>query len=143
MPVWLEYTISFFLLVGAAFALIGSIGLMRLPDFYLRLHGPAKATTLGVGGIIIGSVIFFSTQGDGLSLHELLIALFLFITAPVSCHIVAKAGLHLKLEAVERTRGKPWENELAKSAHDAKADVAAGRFVTESVAEHMRRIKGN
>lgn len=107
----LEGVISFFLLVGAAFALIGSIGLMRLPDFYLRLHGPAKATTLGVGGIIIGSVIFFSTQGDGLSLHELLIALFLFITAPVSAHIVAKAALHLKLDAVERTRGKPWERE--------------------------------
>ena len=110
----LEGLISFFLLVGAAFALIGSIGLMRLPDFYLRLHGPAKATTLGVGGIIIGSVIFFSAQGDGLSLHELLIALFLFITAPVSCHIVAKAALHLKLEAVERTRGKPWEKDLLK-----------------------------
>tara|TARA_R100000656_G_scaffold11030_1_gene11790 strand:+ start:227 stop:565 length:339 start_codon:yes stop_codon:yes gene_type:complete len=110
MSVWLEYTISFCLLAGAAFALIGSIGLMRLPDFYMRLHGPAKATTLGVGGIIIGSVIFFSTRGDGLSLHELLIALFLFLTAPVSAHIVAKAALHLKLAAVERTRGKPWGN---------------------------------
>jgi multicomponent K+:H+ antiporter subunit G len=106
---WLECLISFCLFVGAAFTLIGSIGLMRLPDFYLRLHGPAKATTLGVGGIIIGSVIFFSTRGDGLSLHELLIALFLFITAPVSAHIVAKAALHLRLEAVERTRGKPWK----------------------------------
>ena len=109
MSIWLETIISACLLIGASFALIGSIGLMRLPDFYLRLHGPAKATTLGVGGIIIGSVIFFSTQGDGLSLHELLIALFLFITAPVSAHIVAKAALHLKLDAVERTKGKPWQ----------------------------------
>ncbi|WP_323813454.1 Na+/H+ antiporter subunit G [Cellvibrio sp. NN19] len=109
MSTWLEIIISACLLIGASFALIGSIGLMRLPDFYLRLHGPAKATTLGVGGIIIGSVIYFSTQGDGLSLHELLIALFLFITAPVSAHIVAKAALHLKLPAVERTKGKPWE----------------------------------
>jgi multicomponent K+:H+ antiporter subunit G len=109
MPIWLESIISFFLLAGAVFAFIGSFGLMRLPDFYLRLHGPAKATTLGVGGIIIGSVIFFSTQSDGLSLHELLIALFLFITAPVSAHIVAKAALHLKLEAVEKTKGKPWQ----------------------------------
>ena len=111
MSTWLEIIISACLLIGASFALIGSIGLMRLPDFYLRLHGPAKATTLGVGGIIIGSVIYFSTQGDGLSLHELLIALFLFITAPVSAHIVAKAALHLKLPAVERTKGKPWEEQ--------------------------------
>jgi len=108
MPLWLEYLISFCLIAGALFALIGSIGLARLPDFYLRLHGPAKATTLGVGGIITGSVIFFSSRGEGLSLHELLIALFLFITAPVSGHIVAKAALHLKLACVERTKGKPF-----------------------------------
>jgi multicomponent K+:H+ antiporter subunit G len=109
MPTGLEYLISFCLLGGAAFALIGSIGLMRLPDFYLRLHGPAKATTLGVGGIIIGSVIFFTHKNGALSLHELLIALFLFLTAPVSAHIVAKAALHLKLAAVAKTKGKPWE----------------------------------
>ena len=109
MSSWLEYLISFFLLAGAVFALIGSIGLARLPDFYMRLHGPAKATTLGVGGVIIGSVIFFWVRGPGLSLHELLVALFLFITAPVSAHIVAKAALHLKLDAVERTRETPWK----------------------------------
>lgn len=109
MSSWFEYLISFFLLAGAVFALIGSIGLARLPDFYMRLHGPAKATTLGVGGVIIGSVIFFSVREPGFSLHELLVALFLFITAPVSAHIVAKAALHLKLDAVERTGGTPWK----------------------------------
>lgn len=109
MAIWLEYLVSFFLLSGAFFALVGSIGLARLPDFYMRLHGPAKATTLGAGGVITGSVIFFSTTGHGLSLHELLIALFLTITAPISAHIVAKAALHLRLECVERTKEKPWE----------------------------------
>ncbi len=104
-----EVLISLFLLVGASFALIGSIGLIRLPDFYMRLHGPAKATTLGVGGVLIGSMVFFSTRGDGISLHELLVTLFLFITAPVSAHIVAKAALHIKLPYLERTRGKPWQ----------------------------------
>lgn len=103
----IESLVSFCLMTGAFFALVGSIGLARLPDFYMRLHGPTKATTLGVGGIILGSVIFFSTRGEGVSLHELLIALFLFITAPVSAHIVAKAALHLGLESIERTRGKP------------------------------------
>ncbi len=51
MPLWLEVVISLFLLGGSLFALIGAIGLYRLPDFYTRLHGPTKATTLGVGGI--------------------------------------------------------------------------------------------
>ncbi|WP_439510882.1 Na+/H+ antiporter subunit G [Marinimicrobium koreense] len=107
MPDVIEMIVAVFVLVGACFALIGSIGLARLPDFYMRLHGPTKATTLGVGGVVIGSLIYFSTRGEGLSLHEVLIALFLFITAPVSAHIVAKAALHLKLPSIERTRGKP------------------------------------
>ena len=101
----IELLVALFLLIGAAFAFIGSLGLARLPDFYMRLHGPTKATTLGVGGMILGSVLYFSTRGDGLSLHELLISLFLFITAPVSAHMLAKAALHLRLRTVARTRG--------------------------------------
>ncbi len=105
----IELIVSIFILVGATFALIGSIGLARLPDFYMRLHGPTKATTLGVGGMVLGSAIFFTFRGDGLSLHEVLIALFLFISAPVSAHIVAKAALHMQLPCSEKTRGKPWQ----------------------------------
>lgn len=93
---WHEWLIAFFLVGGAGFALIGSIGLMRLPDFFSRLHGPTKATTLGVGGTLVASALYFSVHGDGVSLHELLIMLFLFITAPVSAHLMAKAALHLQ-----------------------------------------------
>ncbi|MCO6411475.1 MAG: Na+/H+ antiporter subunit G [Thiogranum sp.] len=103
----IEFLVALFLLIGAAFAFVGSLGLARLPDFYMRLHGPTKATTLGVGGMILGSVLYFSTRGDGLSLHELLVSLFLFITAPVSAHMLAKAALHLRVRIVERTRGNP------------------------------------
>ncbi|HVL75832.1 MAG TPA: Na+/H+ antiporter subunit G [Noviherbaspirillum sp.] len=95
-----ELLVSVFLLAGAAFALIGSWGLVKLPDFYMRLHGPSKASTLGVGGMLIASMIYFLAQEGELSLHELLITLFLFITAPVSAHMVAKAALHTKLKSV-------------------------------------------
>ena len=57
-----EFLVAAFILLGAAFALIGSIGLARLPDFYLRLHGPTKASTLGVGGMIMAALLFFSWQ---------------------------------------------------------------------------------
>ena len=81
-----------FLLLGAGFALIGSIGLARLPDIYTRLHGPTKATTLGVGGVLLGSILYFSLH-QGLSLHEVLVSVFLFLTAPVSAHLIARAAL--------------------------------------------------
>lgn len=92
-----EIVVSLFILVGAGFTLVGSIGLFRLQDFLSRLHGPTKATTLGVGGVLWASLIFFGTRGEGISLHELLITIFLFITAPVSAHLLAKAALHLEL----------------------------------------------
>lgn len=92
-----EFVVSLFILVGAAFTLVGSIGLIRLQDFLSRLHGPTKATTLGVGGVLWASLIYFGTRGEGISLHELLITIFLFITAPVSAHLLAKAALHLEL----------------------------------------------
>ncbi len=96
----LEILLSTLILVGATFTLIGSLGLARLQDFYTRLHGPTKATTLGVGSLLIASSIYFSTHNDGLSLHEILVTIFLFITAPVSAHLLAKAALHLKLKTL-------------------------------------------
>jgi multicomponent K+:H+ antiporter subunit G len=97
----IELLVSLFLLIGAVFALVGSIGLVRLPDFFTRLHGPTKATTLGVGGMLIASMLYFSARSEGLSLHELLITLFLFMTAPVSAHLMAKAALHLGIRTTD------------------------------------------
>lgn len=90
----IELLVSFFLILGAFFAMAGSLGSYRLPDFFSRLHGPTKSTTLGVGGMAIASAIYFSFYREGISFHEVLITLFLFITAPVSAHFLAKAALH-------------------------------------------------
>ncbi len=95
MSSWVEYFISFLIIVGASFTLLGSIGLVRLPDFFMRLHGPTKTTTLGVGAMVIASAIYFSVMNDGISLHEIVATVFLFITAPVSAHLLAKAALHI------------------------------------------------
>ena len=95
LPVWLDLLLAALVLLGTAFALIGSWGLARLSDFLKRLHGPTKATTLGVGCVLIASALWFSVQRGTPSLHELLITLFLFLTAPVSAHLLVKAALRL------------------------------------------------
>jgi multicomponent K+:H+ antiporter subunit G len=107
----LELFTSFFLLVGGAFVLIGSIGLARLPDLFMRLHGPTKATSLGVGGILIASMFHFGSQGNGLSLHEVLVTLFLFTTAPVSAYLVARTMLHLSGKSVNAPADRNSETE--------------------------------
>jgi multicomponent K+:H+ antiporter subunit G len=92
-----EALLSLLVVAGGVFTLIGSLGLVRLEDFYTRLHGPTKATTLGVGSLLVASSIFFSLTGEGVSLHEILVTLFLFITAPISAHLLAKVALHQSL----------------------------------------------
>jgi multicomponent K+:H+ antiporter subunit G len=108
--------------VGSIFAFIGSLGLARLRDVYSRLHGPTKATTLGVGGMLIASAVYFSRTGAGVSLHEVLVTLFLFITAPVSAHLLAKAALHLRLPNIS---GAPQGQGAARSPWPRDHDVAA------------------
>ena len=105
----LDMLLSILILAGAAFTFVGSLGLARLPDFYTRLHAPTKATTLGVGSLLIASALYFSTRGQGISLHEVLVTLFLFITAPVSAHLLAKAALHLRLQSLAALPGEDRE----------------------------------
>ncbi len=89
-----EFLVSALIVLGALFVLLGSVGLARLPDFLMRLHAPTKATTLGVGALLLASAIYFSLTGPGVSLHEAAIVLFLFITAPVTAQLMAKAARH-------------------------------------------------
>ena len=86
-----EAVVALLILIGAFFLVVGSLGLAKLPDLMRRLHGPTKATTLGIGALLIASMLSFTVfQGD-LSIHEVLIALFLFLTAPVTAQMIAKA----------------------------------------------------
>lgn len=101
----LEWVISALLLCGAWFVLLGSVALLKLPDFYTRLHGPTKATTLGLGSLVLASLLFFNLQQQSFSLQQLLIALFLFISAPVTAHLLIKAALHHRLRHSANTQG--------------------------------------
>jgi multicomponent K+:H+ antiporter subunit G len=94
MTFLLELVVSVLIVLGGLFALIGSVGMVKLPDLLTRLHAPTKATTLGVGGALTASMVYFAGFEGNLSIHELLITTFLFLTAPISAHFIAKAHLH-------------------------------------------------
>lgn len=109
MPIVVEALISLLLITGGVFVFIGSLGMAHLRDFYMRLHGPTKATTLGIGCMLIASMGYFWSVDGHIDIQELLITLFLFITAPVSAHLLAKTGLHMRLKHIRKTQGKPIE----------------------------------
>lgn len=93
MTLLVETVVALLILIGAFFLLVGSLGLAKLPDLMRRLHGPTKATTLGIGAILIASTAYFSIFERDLSIHEFLITLFLFLTAPVTAQMIAKAAI--------------------------------------------------
>lgn len=98
MTLFFEILITFFLVLSGVFGLVGSVGLVKLPDMMSRLHAPTKATTLGVGGVLLASILHSILIDGHLSLHELLITLFLFLTAPITAHFIAKAHIHRNLK---------------------------------------------
>lgn len=89
-----EILIVFFLVVSGVFGFVGSFGLIKLADPMSRLHAPTKATTVGVGGVLLASMLHSVLVEHELSLHELLITLFLLLTAPITAHFIAKAHIH-------------------------------------------------
>jgi multicomponent K+:H+ antiporter subunit G len=89
-----EWLASGLIVLGAGFALVGSWGLVRLPSLMERLHGPTKASTLGLGGILFASIAWFQLVQGEWTIHEVLVTLFLFVTAPISANMIAKVHLH-------------------------------------------------
>ena len=97
MMTFLQIALSALLLFGCFFILVGALGLVRFSDFFKRLHAPTKASTLGVGCVLIASVGYHALGGTDPQPRELLITAFLFITAPISAHLMAKAALSLHM----------------------------------------------
>lgn len=110
------------LAAGSFFVLVGSFGLVKLGDFFKRLHGPTKASTLGVGCILVASIGHHAFLGDGLGLREILITGFLFITAPISAHLLARAALTL---APGQRPAQPSADPAPEPAADTPRDTGA------------------
>lgn len=95
-----DVILSVLLVVGGLFGLLGSFGLLKLQDTMQRLHAPTKATTVGVGAALVVSMLAALTQGR-FSWHELLITLFLLLTAPITGNLLAKAHMHIRMRKEE------------------------------------------
>ncbi|MDP2034701.1 MAG: monovalent cation/H(+) antiporter subunit G [Polaromonas sp.] len=93
LPLWAEILTAVFAVLGAAFAAVGSFGLVRLPTFFDRIHAPTLGATAGVWCITIATITYFSVQGYNLFLHAVLITLFVALTAPVTTIFLMRATL--------------------------------------------------
>ena len=88
-----EAVVALLLLASGGVVLIAALGLLRLPDFFLRMHAPALASTLAAWLVTFASIVHFSSRGQGIALHSWLIIIVLSITAPVTTMVLARAAL--------------------------------------------------
>ena len=93
LPAWAALIVAFCVLGGAALTLIGAVGVVRFQSFFERVHAPTLATSFGAGGVLLGSMIFFSVLQSRLVLHEILILVFVTVTTPVTLMLLARAAL--------------------------------------------------
>lgn len=92
LPAWVSSLVALFVVAGAALTLCGSVGLLRLPTFFQRIHAPTLGTTLGAGAILIGSMLYFTIVESRLVVEEILVAVFLTVTTPISFVLLAMAA---------------------------------------------------
>jgi multicomponent K+:H+ antiporter subunit G len=93
VPLWAAVPIAALLLLGAGLTLIGTIGLLRLPSFFERIHAPTLGSSWGAAGILLASMGYFSVLGGRLVVHELLIGVFVTVTTPVTLMLLGRAAL--------------------------------------------------
>lgn len=94
LPIWAALLVSLLLLLGAGLTLTGSLGLLRLGNFYQRVHAPTLGATLGTGCVLIASMIFFSVLRTRPVVHEVLITVFVTVTTPVTLMVLVRAAVH-------------------------------------------------
>ncbi|GGC39818.1 hypothetical protein GCM10011504_17790 [Siccirubricoccus deserti] len=94
LPAWAALLAALLLLLGAGLTLTGALGLLRLGTFYERVHAPTLGTTLGIGCVLLASMLFFSVLQTRPVLHEVLIAVFMVVTTPVTMMLLTRAALY-------------------------------------------------
>jgi multicomponent K+:H+ antiporter subunit G len=103
---WVSALAALFCAIGAFFYLASAVGLLRLPDFFTRVHAPTKAATLGIMFMALGSMVLHVERGLEVWLEDLLLILFVFLTVPVSSQMLVRAAAARGVPQVEQTRGE-------------------------------------
>ena len=94
LPMWIAVVTAVLVVAGAALALVGSFGLLRLGSFYERVHAPTMGATLGSGLVLAASMLLFSALESRPVVHEVVIVLMMIVTTPVTFMLLVRAALH-------------------------------------------------
>lgn len=126
LPIWVAIPVALLLLASGFLTLTGSLGLLRLPTFYTRIHAPTLGNTLGVFGVLLASILVSSTLEERYVVHQILITVFLVITSPVTAMLLMRAAIkRQKQPAAQPAQALPTgSNPPAKPPQDDRKPAA-------------------
>lgn len=130
VPAWAGWIVAVLALAGALLTLIGSIGLVRLRTFYERVHPPTMGSTLGLGLVLIASMLLFTVLRERPVLHEILIGVFVTLTTPVTFTLLVRAARHRDAAAGSPEARGPDDDDLV-GVGDAAPPAAASSGPSE------------
>ena len=116
-----QVLVAALLVIGGGFALVGAWGLVRLKDFFQRMHPPALAFSFSAWCVTLASILYFSAQDHKLSLHAWLIIIFLSITVPVTTILLARTELFRKRTGGQRDLVPPALSRQIEARRNASA----------------------
>lgn len=125
IPGWAALPVALLLVLGATIILIGALGLLRLRTFYQRIHGPAITVTLGAGCLLLASMVYFTVAQSRLVIHEIIISVFLLMTAPVVAMTIMRAAVYRDLRA-RKTDAGATAGEVYSTADGTPGGMPAG-----------------
>jgi multicomponent Na+:H+ antiporter subunit G len=118
-----EWAVAVLLLLGSALSFLAALGLVRLPDLYTRMQAATKAGTLGIGLLAAAAAAHFASTG--VTARALLIIFFIFLTAPVAAHVIARAAYSMGVELWGGTRLDEWRGSASDPRRAAPGSPAA------------------
>jgi multicomponent Na+:H+ antiporter subunit G len=126
-----EYLMSALLLIGAVFLLLAAVGIIRMPDLYTRLQAAAKASTLGVGSVVLALAVHFTDTA--ITVRALLVVAFLFLTTPVAAHVIGRAAYIIGVPLWEKTLFDELRGHYDDKAHELEPGPYSGRAPSKTM----------
>jgi multicomponent K+:H+ antiporter subunit G len=106
LPLWIAIPVALLLVISGLITLTGSLGLLRLPTFYARIHAPTLGNTLGVFCVLVASILVSSVIEQRFVVHQLVITMLLVITSPVTAMLLMRAAIRRKAKVEEPDNGE-------------------------------------
>lgn len=126
VPLWVQIPAALLLVSSGLLALTGAVGVLRLKDFFQRMHPPALGATLGTWCACAASMIYLSATGSQPVIHTWLIPIFLALTMPVTTLLLARAALFRRRQA-----GANVPPPLSRGTGSRRTAHAAGSIIVD------------